>query len=253
MIAMGIAKTAEAAGYLPTLYAPAPERLYETVSHVRTAGCCGILTFLYGFLGRQQSDLPVVHIDHPGVIDAAMNLVESNGHQGGRIQAETLLRYGHRDVAYVSPLAGDPRSEGFRDCLAEHGVTDAPARIFVVGSAQTNYRSLLARILARYPNLTGLACFSDDEAAALIRAAHQEGLDLLKKISIIGFGNVREVRDFFHLTTIEQHPMELGAVACQRLVEMIEGQRPSHGLREQCDIELKPGSTVFRVVHAAST
>jgi len=246
-IAKGVVSAAENANYMLAFFSPDVKSINETVNKINSSNIQGIITFCYGMLNFAPEDIPTVYIDEHFPKDDAHNRVTSNDYQGGSMQAEVLLKHGHRNIVYYTPQFHNPRNSGFLNMLKSNGITDAEDRFFYGSSTMPHCINTLRKIFRTYPDLSAIACFSDDNALQLIKASKQIGKNILENVSLVGFGNVKEVTDIYKLTTIEQHPHELGFEAFQYLLEMLKGKRQSTHLNVEIDVELIQGTTVFRI------
>ncbi|MCL1898914.1 MAG: LacI family transcriptional regulator [Promicromonosporaceae bacterium] len=105
----------------------------------------------------------------------------------GRIQADHLVSRGYRQLAYVhSPDPryepwGTPREAGLREVAAERGLPTP-----IVDRLQLD-ASESSRVIGSLPERTGVACYNDDIAIALMVAARVRGREVPGDIGLIGF------------------------------------------------------------------
>jgi LacI family transcriptional regulator len=86
--------------------------------------------------------------------------------------------------------------------------------------------------LAHTPQPTAFFCASDLHAAYVMEALHDLGKQVPDDISVAGFDDLAPMRLLRPaLTTIHNHPRELGRVGVQRLMARIDGDRqPTQGI-----------------------
>ena len=246
-IAKGVVVAAENANYMLAFFSPDPKRLDETISKIVASNIKGIITFSYGILSLVPKNIPVIYVDKQFPGGSPQNRVNSNDYQGGCLQAEVLLKHGHRNIVYYTPEPGSPRSSGFRDTLRNNRITDVDDRFFYGSRTMPHCINSLRKIFSTFPDVTAIACYSDNDVLRLIKSAKQMKRNLPEEVSLVGFGNVAEINDIYSLTTIEQHPHELGIDAFQYLLEMIKGKRQCTQLHVEIDVELIPGETVYHI------
>ena len=150
-----------------------------------------------------------------------------------------LIDLGHRRIGFIE---GNPRHrssarrlQGFRDCLADHGL-GADAHLIVPGDF--SYRSGLdgaERLMALDDRPTAIFACNDDMAAAAITVAHQRQINVPAEISICGFDDTPLAGAIWpSLTTIRQpirdmsrEAMALLAAQFRSMDEGMDGQAPS--------------------------
>jgi GntR family transcriptional regulator of arabinose operon len=243
----GAVQAANRNNYLLSIATPEIDEVASTVRKMEEAGFKGILNLHYGDL---NTSLPVVYIDSSIQLEKPTSFqVLSDNYNGGCLIARKVLECGHRNVVYVARKHGktraEPRNRGVIDTLKKAGLKDAEARCFLFSDSGQHHRTqLLKRILARFPGLTAIMCETDYLAFNMINTGNNLGLDMLGKISVTGFGNVREIRQIHDLVSINQHPFELGERACEKLVGIIEGDETAMARVETLAVEFIDGHSV---------
>lgn len=139
-----------------------------------------------------------------------------------------LIDRGHRDIAMISgtkgdPIAGTPRVEGYRLALHDYGIEFAEDLVqygdFLYESGCEAMKSLLQQ---KRP-FTALFAASDEMAIGALSEASRRGIRVPDDISIIGYDNLRLSRMMTPaLTTVHQPLNEMGKLASEKLISMIE-------------------------------
>jgi len=238
MIVHGAQRAAMNRGYLSTLASPAPDELNEFISRLSPNVAQGILTATYGRL-PEPAGVPVIYIDREFSSDVRPRfLINCDSHNGIRMVVREFLKLGHRDLVMLGTYLLRNRIAGFVDELSVAGIAEPEQRIFMTTSGSQVTSRLLDDILCRYPGVTGIVTASDDIAFSLFSAMRKRGLDMPGRISISGFGNVLPICNLLDLTSVEQHPLELGAFAANRLIDILEGQYQESSFNETlpCDL-----------------
>jgi DNA-binding LacI/PurR family transcriptional regulator len=120
--------------------------------------------------------------------------VDADQHAGGRMAAEHLLALGHRRLAVVAGVAGDPHSEarstGFLEACREQSVT---AEMWGHGgyTVAGGHRLVGERIRGRL-RPQALFCCSDRMALGALLALREAGLAVPSDISLMGFDDQGE-------------------------------------------------------------
>ncbi len=157
-----------------------------------------------------------------------LNSVICDDRQGGYVVTKHLLELGHRRIGVISGPANfigamDGRLQGACDALAEYGLTLDP-NLLTYGDFSIESGSHAAEPLLQHTyRPTAIFAMNDRMALGAISKARELGLLVPKDLSVVGFDDIplTSVIDP-PLTTIRQFPAELGKVATQRLLAMIE-------------------------------
>jgi LacI family transcriptional regulator len=140
--------------------------------------------------------------------------------------ASLLADLGHRTIAGVmgpaSTSTGREREAGFRDGLAERGLT-LPPRYIRRGefSPDTGYRAL-AELIAETPAPTAVFCGNDVIAMGICNAARALGIRIPQDLTVIGFDDIPMARwEVFELTTVQSDLTRLAAATADLLSRRI--------------------------------
>jgi LacI family transcriptional regulator len=141
-----------------------------------------------------------------------------------------LLQLGHRKIGLIVSSAGGRNVRDivsvYRAAMAEHGVR--PGEGFVADGQFTEAGGDEAaeKILRRHSDVTAILSACDHMAIGAIHAANRRGRSVPGNLSVVGFGNLRHAA-FINpaLTTVQLPLQQVGARACQRLIERITGAR----------------------------
>ena len=248
-IASGAIKMASMHNYLLSIVNPEIEEINDTLHRMENAGFKGILSAHYG---RLKTVLPAVYIDEDSMQDCRECFqVRGNSYGGGHLIAEKVLEYGHKNIVYLAKSHSNHRIDlrrlGVTDTLKKNRIRDTDSRCFVYNDISVHHcTQALKQMLSRFPGLTAIVCNTDYIAFNVITAGKNMGLDIPGKISVTGYGNVREIQQIYNLTTINQHPFELGARACKKLMEIAEGNAAMSEKSETVEVELINGTSIRR-------
>lgn len=138
-----------------------------------------------------QSGLPVVLIDRY-FEDGPLPYVTTNNYKGGVLATQTLLDFGHKDIACVqgvtSLMPNAMRVQGYLDMMKEAGLED---RVTVVGnefSIQNGY--LETRLLLSGEHRpSALFALSNTIGLGAMKAIREMNLRIPEDISLISFDN----------------------------------------------------------------
>jgi DNA-binding LacI/PurR family transcriptional regulator len=192
--------------------------------------------------------LPVVVIDAGA--DLPHPIVDTDQALGARLATEHLLELGHSTVWHVSgppnSYSANRRRQSWQDTLVKHGCPVPPV-IDGNWSPDSGYQAGL--MLAQKPEVTAVFTANDQMALGVLRAMHEAGRRVPAEVSIVGFDDMAEARNFWPpLTTVRQNFEGVG----RRSVDMlIEGIRNGTGGNWVGDNVLVPTQLVLRDSTAA--
>lgn len=185
------------------------------------SGCVGVL-FTCCDPPPKEFPLPAVAVGS----DNYCNCVVSDDFHGAQQLGRRLVSLGHRTAAFIQMGAYPDRRRGLEQAFAEAGCPTGPDYQYEVADERTfSPTQLIATIRARQPETTVLLCHSDHMAMKLIQYLHGRNVDIPQEISVTGFGNMREYQDLYPVTSVDQYPEELGFVAANALIDLIEEKR----------------------------
>jgi len=174
-------------------------------------------------------------LDIPSVI--------TDNFKGGMLAARHLLSLGHRNIGIVSfelkvRIIKD-RYLGFKEVLKKNGIEEKffieiPAGAIDISSQLAKKRELLASGQA-----SAVFCISDLIAINLIEFLKNNGKKIPGQVSVMGFDNISlaglvEPK----LTTIAQDIYRMGMLASQMLIDAIEKNEESRGVKKVLDPKL---------------
>ena len=174
-----------------------------------------------------QQDYPLVVKGYHGPFNG-INTIHADDCGGARQLTDHLIALGHRRVGLIScvlPLhVVERRVAGFREALLAHDLPWHEDR----GTAgdftfESGYRAA-HRLMHKCPDLTALFALNDRMAMGAIRALRERGLSVPGDVSVAGFDDVPEAARFDPpLTTVRQPSLDMGHLAAQKLLALIDG------------------------------
>ncbi|SEK75492.1 transcriptional regulator, LacI family [Paenibacillus sp. OK003] len=162
-----------------------------------------------------------------------------------------LIEKGHTDIAMIGgtpwdTVAGIPRVEGYRQALADHGIPFEETKIAYGNFHMESGRSAMAKLLEEAPPFTALFAASDEMAIGAMGMAFEKGIKVPEELSIIGYDDLNLAKIIYPpLTTIHQPLAEMGRIAVEKLITLIEeqGEVPSsivsHSIVERQTVKSK--------------
>lgn len=174
-----------------------------------------------------ESSVPCCCLD-TYVKDSKSATVTIDNVAAAREITEHLIAQGYRNIAavngtYNAEVSLD-RYEGYKQALANAGI-ELREDYVVRGNFSTDETfSVVTELLTKHPEIDGLVCASDDMAYGAYKAALKLGKKVPDEIGITGFDGSL-VAEFYRggITTIVQHPYEMGKRAAEILIDLING------------------------------
>jgi DNA-binding LacI/PurR family transcriptional regulator len=174
-------------------------------------------------LRQQSTGLPTLVIKAEP--DAEMHTAAVDQRAGAMAAVMHLIELGHRSIVHLSgPLDwydARAREQGWRDALADAGLTIAPP---VVGDWTSDYGYTFGKTYD-LGDATAVFAANDQMALGLVHGLAERGLKVPGDISVVGFDDLPDARHFLPpLTTVRQDFAALGALALQIIISAIEGE-----------------------------
>lgn len=172
--------------------------------------------------------LPVVFVDsnrgdlHP--------FVDTDQAQGARLATEHLLDLGHETVWHVAGPAKSYSAERRREAWqATLDARDRTVPDVLQGdwSAASGYEAGLR--LRDIDGVTAVFAANDQMAIGVLRAFREAGREVPGDVSIVGFDGLPDAAQLWPpLTTVQQHPERVGALAVDALLAELDGEDRLH-------------------------
>lgn len=182
-----------------------PEVLKELNKYIRIVQCAEF---------EKESELPYVSIDDYSAARSVMQL---------------LLNKGRKRIALLNgPLQfkfAAERERGYCDALREAGIE--PTAELIVWQPVSEFELALStttRLLNQPNRPDAIFAVSDVMAVAALHAAHRAGLKVPQDVSIVGFDDTY-ISQMCQpsLTTVRQRGSQMGAYACEILLDLVNG------------------------------
>ncbi len=156
-------------------------------------------------------------------------LVAVNNRAGAALAAQHLLERGRRQIGLITgPLQwweARERCAGFKEALAQAG-TELPERLVVESDwSAAGGEEAIRRLIRQCPEVDAVFASNDQMALGALRVAVLLGRRVPADLAIVGFDNIPESASFCPpLTTIYQPLEQVGRLAVQELLAIIEGR-----------------------------
>ena len=167
--------------------------------------------------------LPVVFVDSNRA--ASHPFVDTDQAQGARLATEHLLELGHDTVWHVAgpvrSYSAERRRDAWRATLEAHGRM-VPEPLPGDWSAASGHAAGVR--LRDIDGVTAVFAANDQMAIGVLRAFREAGRDVPGDVSIVGFDGLPDAAQLWPpLTTVQQHPERVGALAVDALLAELDG------------------------------
>lgn len=175
---------------------------------------------------------PLVAID-PHLDSTDFPAVIATNRVGAMSAMEYLISLGHRRIGFIG---GRPdlqsairRLQGYKDSLRQSNIPLDPDLIQIGDFTQETAYHCAQKLLALPTRPTAIFAANDKSAIGAIEAITEAGLKVPDDISIVGFDNIEEA-SFVNggLTTVDQFINDMGRVAVEMLVNLIQNKPVEH-------------------------
>jgi LacI family transcriptional regulator len=161
-----------------------------------------------------------------------ITVVDVDNVSGGRQATEYLLSTGRRQIALITGPAHwkavEDRCQGYKQALEASGIPYADSLIAVGDFSYKSGYEAMRQLLTRGVPVNGVFAQSDQMAIGAIRALQEAGKHIPQDVAIIGYDDIPAAAYCYPpLTTIRQPLQELGRIATQLLIKIIEGEASS--------------------------
>lgn len=188
-------------------------------------------------------EVPIVYLAMKS--QEKISVVSINNYLGGQMAVSHLLGQGYQHIGHISgPLEWWEARERFaawRDTLAEanHEIKDHQ---WIEGNwSSASGAQAIQKLFRQYPEMDAVFVANDQMALSVMQYACQRGVKVPKELGIVGFDDIPESAFFWPpLTTVQQDQLNVGEVAVEEIIKIIESYRHEQGPVRPKSIMLTP-------------
>lgn len=175
--------------------------------------------------------MPLVVVDPVLPPGPRVPSVGTTDRAGALAATDHLLISGHRRIAVLGGPSSHPyqreRIDGYRTALERAGVAADPALIRYGDDCYESGVELAGRLLDLDDPPTAILAGSDQRAFGVYEAARRRGWRVPRDLSVVGFGDIPGAGWVSPpLTTVRQPLPEMGRVAVDILISILDGRPP---------------------------
>lgn len=178
----------------------------------------------------QEKKLPIVLFDRVAKELDSISVTADN-FEAAFAATEHLIQTGRRRIAHITipPYISitQERLAGYRAALEKYGIAYDESLLRYAGFGQNEVEPIIDDLLGQSPDAFFAA--SDRLALSTLAALKKRGIAIPGQVSLIGFTNT-PVADLLAppMSTVEQPALEIGQVAAEQLINLIEGKYKCH-------------------------
>lgn len=178
-------------------------------------------------LMKQMPGMVLINRTLPGLEQRCVAL---DDRYGAWLATRHLIQQGHSKIGYLCSnhaiSDAEERLQGYYDALKEHGLPVNDRLVTFGEPDESGGEQAMTELLGRGKSFTAIACYNDSMAAGAMGVLNDNGIDVPKEISLIGFDDVlisRYVRP--RLTTV-RYPIITMATQAAELAMALADNRP---------------------------
>ncbi len=232
--------------YIVSILNPPLQYLQHTLDGFKSTPFQGILTMGYGPIQAPEG-IPVIHVNQEfPETDTVHHSVSSENYGGACRMMKEILAAGHRDIAFfLTNLSGwngwngGERHRAFKDILREAGIPDWKERFFLGNDGEPRSAEyVLPQIFEKFPSVTAIVTENDNDALFVLTELLRRFPERVGKIVVAGFGGLPYLSNRLEFATVDQQLEQMGRVAAENLIRMIEDGLPEKPLRVKVETKL---------------
>ena len=174
-----------------------------------------------------QSRIPFILIDNY-YMDLDIPSVAMDDFAGGKLATEHLIAHGHQKIGHIGRSdngQGILRFKGYVEALKKHRLSYSDDRVFWYTSElfREAFDASLPMLMKRLRDCTAVFVYNDFFSEKLVPALQEHGIRIPEDLSVVSYDDhISASESDPPLTTIRYPREELGAVAAENLLKMME-------------------------------
>jgi len=175
----------------------------------------------------KKSQIPIVltGIDIPGL---SFPQVRIDDYQAAYDGTKYLLAHKKKRIALVGGWGysvGDKRLEGYKTALAEAGIEIDSSLIIPGFYTMQSGSQAVSYLIKERIEFDAVFALSDEMAVGVMKELLEQGMDIPSQVSVLGFDGI-ELGRYTNptLATVKQPIEQIGALAAERLLAMLNGE-----------------------------
>ena len=232
----GITSAAEEAGYslmlkeLPHFYTNNIAPIFQTLISRHVDG----IIWAVPEVGENRTwvnklsldlDIPIVYLAMES--KEKICVVSINNYLGGRMAMSHLMEQGYQHIGHIAgPLdwwEARERMAAWKDTLMEAGLVVKDSHCAEGNWSPASGAQAIENLFEQYPEMDAVFVANDQMALSVMQYACRKGLRIPENLGVVGFDNIPESAFFWPpLTTVQQDQYNVGEVAVEEIIKIIE-------------------------------
>jgi LacI family transcriptional regulator len=164
---------------------------------------------------RYSNEIKGMVLINRHIEEIANRCISLDNYQGAYLATEHLIQNGHTKIACITSNHTiedvKARKAGYLDALKENGITPLKKYIFPSSPDADGGIKAMLDLLTESLDITGIIAYNDYMAAGALSVAHESGIQVPNKMSIVGFDDGLIARYLYPRLTTIHYPIELMA------------------------------------------
>jgi len=238
----GITSAAERAGYslllkeLPSFNANSVNPIFQTLLSRHVDGIIWAVpevgeNLIWANNLSLEQDVPLVHITMKS--REKIWVVSIDNYLGGQLAMSHLIEQGYRHIGHISgPLdwwEARERKAAWNDSLNEANL-QVKEEYWIEGNwSSKSGAQAIEKLFKQYPEMDAVFVANDQMALSVIQYACGNNIRIPEDLGVVGFDDIPESEYFWPpLTTIQQDQYNVGEVAVEEIIKIIESGWHEH-------------------------
>lgn len=174
-----------------------------------------------------------------------ISIVNIDNYYGAKLATQHLLSIGRKHIGHISgPMdwwESRQRYLGWADALRDAGIEPENRMVAAGNWSSKSGKRAFTQLLSTYPEMDAVFSGNDQMALSILSLGCEMNMNIPEDLSVVGFDGIPE-SEFYSppLTTVYQNLIQLGCIAVQELVRMVEAQNSGEDQIEPIYLTLKP-------------
>ena len=238
----GITRAAEMAGYslllkeLPNLSANNVNPIFQTLLSRHVDGIIWAVSEVGENLNwvnkiSLESNIPMVYLTVKS--REKICVVSVDNYLGGQLAMSHLIAQGYQHIGHISgPLdwwEARERKVAWHDGLLEANL-EVKDEHWVEGNwSSASGSQAIEKLFEQYPDMDAVFAANDQMALGVMQYACRKGIQIPNELGVVGFDDIPESEFFWPpLTTVQQDQYNVGEIAVEEVIKIIESGWDEH-------------------------